>query len=264
MDNQSNSDTKAKTEDMMGYEAAQAPETTLPETSNAEDVQTLINRTVKEVTVGEDGKYIYPDDIDPVLKAAVAATKSYRDNQSGFTKSQQSLKETEAERDALRDQLARSTVRPLELSKADQTELDKLYVVDPEAWRARMNKLDQQSHDAVQKELTTVTDEVRKKAGAEYELQNRYDYLAQFNEGRELPITPAMLDADIPPRITDKLSKGESTFEVFLDEVSEYLDNGKKVAGSTRTSTTDVNKGSNSSGGPTNEDAAVDYTATRF
>ncbi len=56
------------------------------------------------------------------------------------------------------------------------------------------------------------------------ELQRRYDYLDEFNEGREVPITPELLDDDIPPRITNKLAKGEITFEKYLDEVSEYLE----------------------------------------
>jgi len=244
MDN-SNRTSKASTElDNMGYVPAQ--ETTLPATSNADDVQTIINKAVKEVTVDEKGKYVYPDGMDPTLKAAVAATKSYRDNQSGFTKSQQSLKETEAERDALREQLAKQTVKPLELSTEDQSELDKLYVENPTAWRHKMNMLDKQSTDAVHKELTTVTEASRTKAGAEFELDRRVKYLEEFNDGRKTAITPDILDNDVPNRINSKLADRSVTFEEYLDEVSEYLNSGKVVAKVPDNTTVDLNKANGS------------------
>lgn len=245
-------------DDNMGY--PKAPETTLPETSAAKDTQTIINEAVKEVTVDEKGKYVYPENMDPMLKAAVAATKSYRDNQSGFTKSQQSLKEAEAERDALREKLATHAVQPLELSTADQTELDKLYVDNPDAWRAKMNKLELESKQAIQTELDTVTEEVRTKAGDKYELERRYEYLDKFNEGREIPITPEILDTDVPPRITKQLAEGKITFENYLDEVSEYLLKGKVVGGAKAEVTTDLNKSGGSSAPIAPKEGEIDYS----
>lgn len=236
---------KPTTVDLMGYESAVAP-VTLPETKAPKDTQTIINEAVKEVTVDDNGKYVYPENMDPMLKAAVAATKSYRDNQSGFTKSQQSLKETEAEVTALREQLAEHTSKPLELSTEDQTELDKLYTTDREAWRAKTNMLEQQSKEAIQAKLDEATETARKKASGEYELEQRYAYLKQFNEGREVQITPELLDTDIPPRITKKLAEGEITFELYLDEVSEYLETGKVISQPTTVTTTDLNKANGS------------------
>ena len=58
----------------------------------------------------------------------------------------------------------------------------------------------------------------------EFELRMRYEYLDEFNIGREVPITPEMLDDVIPYEITEKLAEGEVTFEEYLDEVSQYLD----------------------------------------
>jgi len=266
-------DNKPKTEDLMGYEkqVETAPtETTLPATSNADDVQTIINKAVKEVTVDEKtGKYIYPEDMDPMLKSAVAATKSYRDNQSGFTKSQQSLKEVEAENEALREQLANNTSRSLELSQADQTALDKLRDTDPDAWRAKLNRLESEARTAVNEELETVTEEARTKASGEFELKRRYDYLDTFNSNRDKDsqITTDVLDQEVPPRITNKLAKGEITFEGYLDEVSEYLKNGKVVSTTDDTTTKDLNK-ANGSGSPREdekeEQGKIDYGNQTF
>lgn len=265
MEHQSNS-AEAKKPDLMGYEnqVAEAPETTLPETSNATDVQTIINTAVKEVTVGDDGKYVYPKDMDPMLKAAVAATKSYRDNQSGFTKSQQSNKELEAETQALRKKLAEVTQGRLEITQEEKVELDNLKNTDPDAWRAKLNDIESKSRQAITDELESVTEEVRKKASGEYELERRYAYLDEFNEKREIKITPELLDNDIPPRITSKLAKGELTFEDYLDEVSEYLDKGKVVGNSKPTKTTDLNKANGSSTGAeaNKEEVVMDYSMT--
>ncbi len=249
--------------DLMGYEGQipTAEETTLPATSTATDVQATINKAVKEVTVGEDGKYVYPEDMDPMLKAAVAATKSYRDNHSGFTKSQQSLKESEAETEALREQLAEQSKKPLELTTEDQAELDKLYIANPEAWRARVNKLEAEAAQTAQDAIDDVTSGVRTKAGAEHELARRVAYLEAFNVGRKTSITEDTLDNDIPPRINNKLAKGEVTFEEYLSEVSSYLDKGKVVGGATPQETTDLNRSNGASTSGIKEDGAIDYAS---
>ncbi|RLA60369.1 MAG: hypothetical protein DRQ78_09575 [Epsilonproteobacteria bacterium] len=260
-------DTPTVETDQMGYEGQLAKETTLPETSNAKDVQTIINEAVKEVTVDEGGKYVYPKDMDPMLKAAVAATKSYRDNQSGFTKSQQSLKESEAEATALREELANVTEGRLELSKEDLNELNELKTSDPEAWRVKLNSLEEASKTAINEKLDEVTEKVRNKASGEHELARRYAYLKEFNIGREFEITPDTLDDDIPPRITAKLADGTYTFEKYLDEVATYLDKGKVVASVKPNATKDLNGANGSSNPATAENdkqGELDYSQQAF
>ncbi len=260
-------ETKPTTEDLMGYEnqIEHAPETSLPDTSNAEDVQTVINKAVKEVTVDDNGKYVYPENMDPMLKSAVAATKSYRDNQSGFTKSQQSLKETEAENEALRKQLATFTSKSLELSQADKAELETLKTSNPDEWRRKLNSLETEAKTTIQTKLDETTEEARQKASGDFEIKRRYEYLDTFNENREHPITPEVLDSDIPPRITNKLAEGTVSFEEFLDEVSEYLDSGKVVSSTPDVTTTDLNK-ANGSSKPSEsakkEQGEIDYSQT--
>lgn len=271
MENQSNPNETTrvvddKSPDLMGYEGqvTLAEEVKLPATSNADDVQAIINKAVKEVTVDpETGKYIYPADMDPVLKAAVAATKSFRDNQSGFTKSQQSLKEKEAEVEALRKKLADVTAGRLELSKEEIAELDELKTTNPEEWRKKLNEKEATAKQAIKEELETVTQEARETAGGEFELQRRYRVLAEFNEGRETPITPEMMDEEVPPRITKKLANREISFEEYLVEISEYLDKGKVVANPEVSTTKNLNTVSGSSkpmgGGQT--ETELDYSS---
>lgn len=246
--------------DNMGY--PEAPETTLPETSTAPDTQTIINDAIKQVTVDDSGKYVYPENMDPVLKAAVAATKSYRDNQSGFTKSQQALKESEAVNEALQKQIA-NTNTPLELTPEVKQELSELLQTDPNAWRRKVNELEAE-HSSKTEELT---EEARTKARGESELERRYSHLEQVNIGRKNPITPELLDTDIPPRITQKLADGDVTFENYIAEVVEYLDAGKVVSKTGDTTTTDLNK-ANGSEEPSEADKTkqgeLDYSNMTF
>jgi len=264
--NETNDNTTAPVEDLMGYEGTTAVVTPTQETK-ALDTQTLINDAIKEVTVGEDGKIVYPDNMDPMLRAAVAASKSFRDTQSGFHKNQQSLKETEAENVLLREQLAENTRKPLELTPERQKELDDLMYIDPNAWRVEMNKLEQQSTLAANEKLDTVTKEARGKASAEYQLEQRVNTLEDFNSQRETPITVDILDNDIPKRINDKLANGEVSFSEYLEAVSTYLETGKVVAQSTPTTTADLNSANGSTSAPVSAQAsqqAVDYSQMTF
>jgi len=253
-------------DDMMGYEVPKETEATEVTPTAKETPQDTLNRMMKEVKQDDDGKYIYPDDIDPMLKLAMANAKSYRDTQSSYTKNQQTVKELEAEGTALREQLAKHSTKPLELTTEQQSELDKLYVDNPNAWRAKMNMLEKQSKDAIQEELTTVTKKVTEEAGAEFELARRYDYLEEFNGSRATPITTDILDNDIPNRINAKLANGKVTFEEYLAEVSDYLDKGQVVSKGTPASTTDLNK---ANGGAvatevTEKEGVLDYTSMTF
>ena len=240
----------------MGYETA--PEITLPATST--NTQTLINDAVKEVTVGEDGKYVYPENMNPMLKAAVAATKSYRDNQSGYTKSQQSLKEAEATVEALRNQLVKN-VQPLELPPEEKARLDTLLETDPNAWRKEMNKLDTDHTETVTKLADEVTDEVR----ATTEIQRRVGLLEGLNASRENPVTVDMLDNDVPARINNKLADGSITFEAYLVEASTYIDADKTIATTTDTKTTSLETANGSStASTTKQEDEIDYSTLTF
>ena len=259
-------DTNTEPEDMMGYENLETAPTVTETTQTAETPQETLNRHMKEVKLDENGKYIYPDDIDPMLKLAMANAKSYRDNQSGFTKSQQSLKETEAEVTALRGKLAKFTSKSLELSREDRQELNELKESNPEEWRQKLNQLELEAKDTIKEELESATEEAREKASGEFELERRYAYLEQFNVGRKLQITPELLDSDVPPRITKKLAEGEVTFEEYLDEVDTYLSKGKTVSKTTQEVTTDLNQANGSSEAMeagSNEDG-IDYSSMTF
>lgn len=226
-----------------------------------------VNKLLKEATDAETGKLVFPDGISDELKYAVTAEKKFRDTQSGFTKSQMTLKEIEAENEALREQLAKNSATRLEIPAEKAAELEDLMLSDPQAWRLEMNRLETEHTTQVQKGLKEQMSEVRQSAGAKAEMERRDSVLASFNEGREVPITPEVLDNDIPPRITKKLADGLLTFEGYLAEADEYLSKGRVVGNPDADTGTSLNSaagGSNPPGYQAQQEQEIDYTQVLF
>lgn len=150
------------------------------------------------------------------------AEKRRRDTQAAYTRGQQELKLLKAEKEALEHQLSK-----LNLSVEQNEELEELKYKDPEAWRNKINQLEQEAVVAAQQKLAEVTAEARKRA----ELERRAQILQEYNaEHPEVPITDEVIAYDIPPRITRKLESGDITFEEFLEEARAFLTTPKKVA----------------------------------
>ncbi len=236
---------------------------TTPNGDKSPSYQEQVNALVKEVTVGEDGKFVYPDDTPEHLKYAVATEKKYRDTQGGFTKSQQTLKETETEVTALREQIATMSQSVLEIPKEDAERLEDLMYSDPTAWRREINALESKHSKDVQLKLDEVMGDVRTKAGAQFELDRRVSVLEQFNEGRATPVTVEILDNDIPPRISSKLAKGHLTFEGYLAEVDEYLSKNKVVTNDDAGAGTKLTSGAGSST-PPSEGSQLEQDALNY
>lgn len=203
---------------------------TIRATQQASSYAEQVNALLKEATANDSGKLIFPDGTSEEMKFAVAAEKKFRDTQSGFTKSQMTLKEIEAENEALREQLAKTSKSELEIPAEEADRLDELMQTDPQAWRLEMNKLETAHSAKVQAALKEQMGEVRQTAGVKAEMERRDAVLASFNEGRAVPITAEVLDNEVPPRITKKLADGLVTFEGYLSEVDTYLSKGRVVA----------------------------------
>ncbi len=227
-----------------------------------------VNTLLKEVTVGEDGKFVYPDNTPEHLRHAVATEKKYRDTQSGWSRTQQTLKEAEVERDALRKQIVAGSNTALELSKEDTDRLDDLMYSDPAAWRRELNKLESEHNSQAEQKLNETMGEVRQKAGAQYELDRRIEVLKGFNEGRQMAVTPDILDNDIPPRITKKLADGHLTFEGYLAEVDDYLSKGKVVQNAIVDNGTQLSQSAGSNEAPAVDtqltEGTLDYSSVVF
>ena len=206
------------------------------------DPQELINETLKKVKVDENGKFVYPEDIDPMLKAAVAAAKSFRDTQAAYTRSRQKEKALEAELEAMRKQLA-STPPTSILTPDEQRQLDQLKVTDPDKWYEVMKKLEEKGTEELDKKFG----EVRQQAEQEAIIEERKSKLAEFNTGREKPLTIEQLELEVPPKWAQDVIDGKLPFEDYLDRAYTFIYGNKVVQNPPKPEpTTDLNKVSGS------------------
>jgi len=154
--------------------------------------------------------------------------KRFKDTQGAFTKSQQELKVIQAKLEVLE----KLTTPRIELDEATKTELEELKFSDPEAWRTRLNKLEIEAQNAHKATLT----EAEKLANQKAELENRAQVLADFQASHPtLVINDDVIKYDVPPRITSKLESGEISFEQYLDDVANYLNQGKVIGDGNKT-----------------------------
>lgn len=154
--------------------------------------------------------------------------KRFKDTQGAFTKSQQELKATRAKLEAL-EKLTAPTV---ELDSQTKEELDSLKYKDPEAWRAKINSLEEEA----KRKHNEMLSEAGKQAALQAELESRAQILNDFNASHpDMQITDEVIQYDVPPRITKKLEQGEVSFEAYLEEVSNYLQAPKVVGDGNKT-----------------------------
>ena len=179
-----------------------------------------VNSVVKQLKENEKGVWELPSDLEvsPEVRYAAMIEKRRRDTESALGKTRQQLKAEEVARKELEKRVKEQV--KLSLTPEQAEELDDLMTNDPEAWRKKMNELEQQATSKLQEDLTAITSEATKQA----ELERRAQVLQQFNaEHSDAPITDEVLKNDIPPRIVNKLENGQISFEEFLAESYEFL-----------------------------------------
>lgn len=144
--------------------------------------------------------------------------KRFKDTQAAYTQSRQELAAIKAELEVLK--------KPVQLSAEEKDALEDLKYTDPEAWRKRVNDMDKEQEKALSEKRKELT-----------ELEQRQLAFEEFAHSHpDVVINDDVLAYDVPKRITNKLEKGEITFEAFLGEVYEYLKKPKAVGDTNKTS----------------------------
>jgi len=169
-----------------------------------------------------------PNSSDASKQPEIDFEKRFKDTQGAFTKSQQELKATQARLEVLE----KLTTPEVELDEATKTELENLKFSDPDAWRTRLNTLEKEAHNKHKDTLT----EAERLANQQTELVNRAQTLADFQASHpDLVINDDVIKYDVPPRITAKLESGEISFETYLNDVKDYLSQGKVIGDGNKT-----------------------------
>lgn len=145
--------------------------------------------------------------------------KRFKDTQAAYTKSQQELVSAKAKLKVLSEQVKVD----LNLSSEQKAELDNLKYENPDEWRAKVTKLEQEAKNAHEEKVSQVSQlELRKLAFDEFSANHP-----------DIILNDEVINFDVPYRIKSKLEKGETTFEEFLQEAYDYLKTPKKIGTNT-------------------------------
>ncbi len=183
-----------------------------------------INEALNVADKDSNGNIILPDDMPEDLKFAALTEKRRRDTQSALAKTTSAYASSQAENEELTKLLQDGS--SLILTADQATELDALKFSDPEAWRERLNELEQTTSAEMAGKLSTISDKA-KLAGIIGERKVLFE--AFMNDNPELVINNEVLKNDIPPRITRALEAGEISYVQFLGKIKEYVESGSVV-----------------------------------
>lgn len=213
----------------------------IPELSENDKFESAVNDAVKNITRGNDGKYIIPEGTSIEVKHAAISEQRRRDTQSEYTKMSQTKKALEAENNALKKRAVSEVT--IELTTEQTEEMDNLKFSDPEAWRKKMNRYENEARDKQTKAMNDEIAQVSADTLAKDELEHRKDILSEFNqEHPDFQLNDDLIKNDIPPRITKKLETGKITFVEFLKEVYDYTKTGKVIKQDTTTKQPNLSK----------------------
>ena len=192
--------------------------------SEPETFEQKVNAAVDAATIDEKGNLVLADDISDDIKYAARSEKRRRDTQSALAKATSAKSILEVENEELK-KLVMQGAR-IELTPEDKEELDELKHSDPDAWRDKMNALEQSSNATTTTKLSEISDKA-KVTGTVGERSVLLEAFLHDNPG--LVINDEVLQNDIPPRILRTLENNEVTFMEFLGNVKTYLDTTKVV-----------------------------------
>jgi Skp family chaperone for outer membrane proteins len=156
-------------------------------------------------------------------QATVDWEKRFKDTQAAYTKSQQELVSAKAKLKVLSEQVKVD----LNLSSEQKAELDNLKYENPDEWRAKVTKLEQEAKNAHEEKISQAEKELS-------QLELRKLAFDEFSANHpDIILNDEVINFDVPYRIKSKLEKGETTFEEFLQEAYDYLKTPKKIGTNT-------------------------------
>lgn len=188
--------------------------------------ESRVNEVVSAMTQDDKGGWVLPEgDHDEAIIYAANAERRRRDTQSAFTKTSQEKLRLEAENRLLADAWANDFATQLDPKL--QLELEDLKLTDPDAWRTKLNELEQQRKASFQETRQSI----QQKAQGETEMEYRQRTLAEFTAANpDIVLNDDVIKLDLPPRLALQLEKGEVSFGEFLNQAKDYLTKGRVVA----------------------------------
>jgi hypothetical protein len=202
---------------------ASNPETT--ETAPTFDQQ--VSSVVSSMKQDEKGNYKLPEgDYSEEIKYAANAERRRRTTESNYSKTKLELKAQATLNDTLKNKIAEVS-RP-NLSAEEQAQLEELKFSDPDAWFKQKSELLSKANANLNTEISELTTAASQQAESDSRIQVLADYNVLHPDGK---LTVELIADEIPPRISNKLSSGELSYDQFLVEAGQYIKTPKKVGG---------------------------------
>lgn len=229
----------------------QSKEAVGSDNSDSPTFEQQVNTIVSTMTRDVNGNYQFEKKgLSEEVVYAANAERRRRSTESALGKTKTQLKAEQTVTKQLKTRIVNLAKPDISIDK--QVELDELKYSDPEAWHKEMNKLEFGANTSLQTELGNITSEASQQA----EKDSRESILSEYNKKNpDFVITDEVVENDIPPRITNKLTSNKISFEEFLLEARDYLKKPKKIGSNTKVENT-PNLG-NAGGGSTPSKVAI-------
>lgn len=183
-----------------------------------------VDAALKGMIKGKDGKNKFPDGIREEVRVAANNERRRRDTESELSKERARNKVLSEKVTKFVDRLAEGLAPTLTTEQKE--ELEDLKRDNPEAWREKLNAYEEEAITTLEEELELDEEEIE----IVDEVSRRAELLQEFNEANpELALDDEVFNNDLPPRLTNKLSAGEMTFEEFLVEAKKFLEKAVPV-----------------------------------
>lgn len=149
---------------------------------------------------------------EPEGEPQQVTNEAYAELQASYTKSRQELAALKAKTAALEKHLASASFK---LPPEVEQELEQLKYTDPEAWRQRINAIENKRAKDLDAEISK-----------QVEVERRTQLLAEYNAANpDHKIDDYVAENVLPRGMVSKLERGEVSFESFLKEASNFLKN---------------------------------------
>jgi len=146
-----------------------------------------------------------------------------RETQASFTERSQRLKEVEAEKTFLHEQLQKG----LNLSLAQNEELEELKMNDPDTWRRKVDELEKSKKSEFDNIISEGLSQVRSEASKNHVQSTREEILKNFSEtNSDINLLDGQVLDQLPPRMINQLVDGEISEEDFRKRAQSLLVGG--------------------------------------
>ena len=194
-----------------------------------QEVEATVSQLVGKLKKGASQEELL-EEYDPAIVYAAVAEKRRRDTQAEYTKTRQEYKATLAEKEKLEELIANEVVNKLDIDDDKREELETLKLVDPDAWRQEINRLEEEQKTLSKKKIKELTEEAKQAVLQEEMLAQRERELEEFYKTHpDLEITDELIENEIPPKYVKDLENGNISFTEFLEKVYNFVKGPKAV-----------------------------------